>query len=152
MNKRNDNQLFSKVTNKLLEDNIISVFGFKVQLIRTPQNTNKLYFGFIPHGTLSNLNSDEFPDEDKKKLVEVYNIFADYYIEALNVQSIFRSRYNDVCKQDCRNFETVMETVIVTYEDDNNVKLLDLFKASLGMIDYGILPRYLQNKIFDDVK
>ncbi len=134
-----------------IKNKLVDLFGFKVQLIKSPQGNPKLYFGFVPHGTFAELECSS--EDEKNESVKAYKAFTDYYIEALNIQPIFKSRYTDVCQQDCRDFESLIrDTIIPTYEIDNNVKLLELFKACLGLIDYGILPRYLQNLLFNNVK
>ena len=146
------NTLFNGNVSKYIEEEIIPKFGFYCNLLKTKYSSKpKIYNGFIPFDTLNNL-SDTISDSDKKKIKEIYVLFSEYYLDKLDVYPMFKERYKNITSSQTKDFENIVNTSISLYEEKNKVKLKELFEACFGLRDYGILPRYLQSKIYGKVK
>lgn len=147
------NELFNrKEVDKFIEEEIISKFNFCCKIFKSKSNNSiKLYLGFLPYGTLSNL-SDKFTDTEKQIINKNYKLFSEYFIEKLDIHPMLKDRYKGIRPAQCEQIESLVQVSINLYEDENRVKIKELFEACFGLRDKGILPRYLQTEIYGSAK
>lgn len=148
-----ENELFVHNINEDIRKEVIENFGFYCQLLKSSVDGHvKLYMGFLPHGTLLNL-SDKFTDSEKEIIKKNYKLFTDYYLEKLDVHPLFKQRYSQITQKQCDEFVNSIKTVMSLYATKNKgVQLQEIFEASLGLRDKGILPRFLQMEIYGSAK